>query len=114
MFHLHLLAAIAFTTSPQNLLWISGLVGVGLPHVIAILSQQHWNSGLKAVLAFVVCLVAAVIICWIKGTLNFSDWATSAGVVFVLARTSYAALWKPTGINDALEARTTVTRPSGP
>lgn len=110
---LHIIAAVAFLASPHNLLWISGVVGFFLPHLVAIINQTHWNSGLKAVLAAAACLVAAFVVCWAKGAINFSDWSTSAMIVYTFATTAYKGLWKPTGIIDAVEASTTV-RSAGP
>lgn len=109
-----LVLAVALTSSPHNLLWISGAIGVFLPHLIAIVNQSHWSSGLKAVIAAAACLVAAAIVCWTRGQINFSDWLTSAGVVFTFATTTYKGLWKPTGVIDALESSTTMKSPSAP
>jgi len=92
--------------TPENLIWISGVIGFLLPHVAAIIIQSHWKESFKSGLVFLLGCVAAVITCWAKGTLNFSDWVASAGTIFVVARTSYAGLWRPTGIAPAIEAKT--------
>lgn len=104
----HVLAVVQFLASPHNLLWISGVVGFFLPHLVAIINQSHWNPGLKSILATFACLVAALIVCWSKGQLNFSDLSTSALIVYAFATTAYKGLWKPTGIIDAVESSTTL------
>lgn len=96
----------------NNLIWISGLVGIFLPHLIAIVSQSHWSSGTKSIFAFATCLIAAAVTSYFAGTLNFHDLAGSFSLVFALAQTSYKGLWKPTGIADAVESSTDVTEPS--
>jgi hypothetical protein len=95
------------TTNTTNLIWISGVVGFFLPHLIAVVNQAHWQTGLKSVVAFSMCLVAAVIVAWVKGDLDFHNWVASAGVIFTAAQVSYKGLWRPTGTSPAIEASTT-------
>jgi hypothetical protein len=103
----HILGA-AITTDPSNFIWISGVVGLGLPHVIALVNQEHWRPGLKSIVAFASCIGAALIVTWAKGDFDFHNIAASAGVIYALAQVSYKGLWKPTGTIDALEASTTL------
>jgi hypothetical protein len=104
-------AAVVATTSDHNLLWISGVVGVFLPHLIAIVNQTHWSAGLKSIISTVACLAAGTIVCWATEQLDFSNLVASAGIVFTFTVTTYKGLWKPTGIIDAVETSTTPARP---
>lgn len=109
---MHLLlivAALPVKLDPHNLIWISGVVGFLLPHAIALLNQTHWSAKLKSIVAFCCCLIAAIATTWIKGDLNFTDVVASAGTIFVVARSSYAGLWKPTGIAPTIEAATSAS-----
>lgn len=99
-------------TLSSNLAQIAIFVGFLLPHAIALVTQQHWSPALKSVVAFAICIVAAVVTVWAKGTLNFHDLVGTATLVYVLARSSYAGLWKPTGITDTIEAKTTLGSPA--
>lgn len=96
----------------SNLLWISALVGGLLPHAISVVNQSHWSSGVKSVIAFAACIVAAFVVAYAENKFDFKNIATSLAFVFALAQTSYQGLWKPTGIADAVESTTTVTEPS--
>ena len=49
--------------TPENLIWISGVIGFLLPHVAAIIIQSHWKESFKSGLVFLLCCVAAVITC---------------------------------------------------
>lgn len=95
----------------KDLIVTSGIVGLLLPALIALVNQAHWPSGFKAVVAFIACFIAAGITAWAEGTLTFANWATSLIVVFTTARTTYAGLWRPTGVAPALESSTTVKKP---
>lgn len=97
----------------KDLLVISGIVGGLLPFAIALINQSHWAPGLKSVIAFLCCLIAAFITVWAKGDITATDYIASALTVFTVARASYAGLWRPTGTAPALEASTTVTKAPG-
>jgi len=98
------------TTDPSNLIWISGIVGFFLPHLIALVNQSHWKTGLKSIIAFGICLVGAVVVTYATGDLDFHNWAASAGVIFAAAQVSYKGLWRPTGAAPALEESTTLQK----
>lgn len=99
-------------TLTGSLVQIAILVGFLLPHLISLVNQQRWSPGLKAVVAFLVCLVAAIVTCWAKGSLDLHHFAATASVVYLLARSSYAGLWKPLGVSDSIEASTSFGAPA--
>lgn len=92
----------------KDLIVTSGIVGIGLPLIIALLNQSHWKAGLKAAVAFGICLVAALITTWAEDKLTPENYVLSALTVFAIARTTYAGLWRPTGAAPAIEVATTV------
>lgn len=98
--------ALAVNLDPSNLVWISGVIGFLLPNGIALLNQVSWSAQLKSIIAFVLCVLAAIITTWIKGDLNFTDIVGSAGVIYTVAMASYVGLWKPTKIAPTIEAAT--------
>lgn len=95
----------------KDLVLTSGIVGFLLPFLIALVNQAHWQAGLKAVVAFAICLIGAFVTTWAEDKLSLSNYIISALTVFALARTSYAGLWRPTGAAPSLEASTTVSSP---
>lgn len=78
------------------------LVGFWLPLLISVIQKETWTSGIKAWVAFVACVVAAM------GTVYFTGgWTDNSPSVFLLifvtAVASYKSLWHPTGISDKIE-----------
>lgn len=94
----------------KDLLVTSGIVGSILPMGIALVNQSHWRAGFKAVVAFILCLAAALVTTWAQDKLTPENYIASALTVFTLARVSYAGLWRPTGAAPAVEANTTVEK----
>jgi hypothetical protein len=76
--------------------------------------QTHWQTALKAAVAFVACAIAAVPTAYLAGDLNGSDWFTSAVVILTIAVATFQGFWKPTGIAPAIEANTNVSSGSPP
>lgn len=101
-------------TLTSTLMQLALLIGFLLPHAISILNQQHWSPGLKSVVAFAACVVAAVITTAAKGKLDLHHLTATLGVIYLMARSSYAGLWKPLGVSDAIESSTTVGRSPAP
>lgn len=77
------------------------LVGFVLPPLLSIIMQWKWSSGTKAVVAFVACLVAGAGTAYFSGQIG-RDVLTDILIVFVTAKTTYEALWKPTGVTGAI------------
>ena len=93
----------------KDLILTSGVIGAILPIAIAVINQVRWSTAVKSEVAFVICLIAAGVTCWVKGDLNATDYLASALAVFTLARTTYAGVWKPTGVATAVEEKTSKT-----
>ena len=86
------------------------IVGFLLPLAIAFIQQAHWPKGLRAIVAFIVCLAAAVGTVYLQGpgVFTWSRWVSSALLTFVTAIATYKRFWKPTGIASAIEASTPI------
>lgn len=84
----------------------SALVGTFLPLIIAFIKREKWSKRTQTIFAVLVCFVAAFVTTYFEGTLNFHQFAQSLIVVFVLTKTTYLAVWKPTGIADAASKST--------
>lgn len=88
----------------------AGIVGFFLPHLIAVVQQPGWSSGLRSVITFLACLVAAVGTVLIQlGHWDWQDWISSSLLILVTAIATYKGLWKPTGIAPAVEGSTSGT-----
>jgi chromate transport protein ChrA len=62
----------------------------------------QWSSMAKAVLAFIVCVVAALLVVVARGQLNPADWFGTFLILFISAIALYAWFYKPSGIADAI------------
>ncbi len=83
------------------------IVGFFLPHVIAIVQQPGWSSGLRSVITFLSCVGAAIGTVLIQlGHWNWHDWVGSTLLILVTAIATYKGLWKPIGLSPAIERKT--------
>lgn len=87
----------------------SMIVGFALPPALAVVQQTGWSPRLRAVVAFLACLAAAV------GTVlvqqdgwDTQKWVESSLLILVTALATYRNFWKPTGIAPAIETKTNV------
>lgn len=87
-------------------LW-SLVVGLLLPPILAVVQQPHWSSRVRAVVAFALAIVVGALTAYFAGDLNGKSLTTASLLVLVTAATTYKNLWKPTGVADAIESRTT-------
>lgn len=92
---------------------IGALIGAGLPLLFAVIMQSQWKPAAKAVIAFVLSVVAAVIINIFTDTVDFTDpafdWVTWIGTVYGAAMITYARFWKPTTVEPTIERKTNLT-----
>jgi hypothetical protein len=83
-------------------------VGFLLPQAIALLNQVKWTARVKSIVAFAACVIAAGITTVAAGDFDATNLILSATTVFAVARTSYAGLWRPTGLAPAIEEATSL------
>lgn len=105
----------------KDLIITSGVVGSLLPILVAVILQQHWRDGVKSVVTFVLCFVAAAVTLWVSGELDitsanftFENLIAAFLTVYAAAQAFYRGLWRPTGTAPAIESSTTVTQPPPP
>jgi hypothetical protein len=86
----------------------AAIVGFVLPPVIAIIVQEKWKPGLKAIVAFGACLLSAVGTVYLQGpdTFTLSRWVTASLTTLTVAIATYHGLWRPTGTAPAIEHST--------
>ena len=89
------------------------VVGFVLPMVIPIITQSHWTSQVKSIVAFALMLAAAVGTAAVQGKLNTAQLVPTMLYVMGTAIASYRALWRPIGAVDALETATDLPTKSG-
>lgn len=87
-------------------LTIDALIGLAMPVVIAVINQSHWSPRVRGAVAFVLCLVAATVVEWVRGDLSWEDWRNTALVIFGAAVFFYRQWWQPSTIAPAIEAAT--------
>ncbi len=83
-------------------------VGLFLPLLIAMVNQAHWPAKVKGLVAFVICAVAALVLCWLRGELNLGEWSATGAVVLTAALGFYRVLWQPSTIGPGLERATSL------
>lgn len=107
--HLVLLAALTTTTASLNslLIEVSALVGLGLPLLVAVVQRAHWPNWARVAVGAAACVVASVVTAASQHKLNFNDWAASLLTIFLMTKTTYLAVWKPTGVASWIQAVTT-------
>lgn len=85
---------------------VAALVGSVLPLAVAFIQRQHWSNTVRTIVGVAACAGAAVIVSYTKGQLNLHDLATTGFIIFTLTKTTYLAVWKPTGTTGKIEAAT--------
>lgn len=90
----------------QDLVLWSTLVGMISPLIVALIQQPKFNKGAKAVITMLYCLIAAAGTAYFEGRLTGARFATAFLIVFVAAIASFQGFWKPTGIADKVEQKT--------
>lgn len=86
-----------------NLAQWSAIVAFFVPLVVAVLTKQSWPSHVKALMFFIVSLVAAGGTAWFQGDLTGKRFVDAALVVVAAAAAYYHGLWKPTEVTTKLE-----------
>jgi uncharacterized protein YfiM (DUF2279 family) len=98
----------------SNLAQWSLVVAFFVPLAVSVLNQAHWPAQLKAAVFFVVSLLAAAGTAYFQGDLTGKRFVDSALLIVAAAAAFYRGWWKPVGVADPLESKTTVTKPPPP
>lgn len=89
-----------------NLAQWSAIVAFFVPPIVAVVNRQSWPSHVKALVFFIVSLVAAGGTAWFQGDLTAKRWLDASLIVVAAATAFYHGLWKPTGVAPAVEEKT--------
>lgn len=90
----------------DNTTTFAAIAGFLAPPVIAIINRQHWTSQTKGIVAFLVCLAAALFTAWYERSVDWHNVRAVLPVVFGSAIATYHWFWKPTGIAPNIEDKT--------
>ncbi len=90
----------------QSLIAWSGIVGFFLPLLISAISRLTWPQSLRAVVAFILCLVAGLGTAYFAGNFHLTTIGLSIGTVLVVAWSSFSRFWNKVGATDAVEKAT--------
>lgn len=90
----------------SNLAMWSVIVGFFLPAVIAVIQQPTWSQPVRAIVTFVVSLVAGAGTAYFNGDLTAADWVSASLIILVSAISIYKGLYQPTGVGPAIETAT--------
>ena len=82
------------------------LVGFFLPPALSIVIQSGWPDRVKAVVAFVACLIAGAGTAYFQGDLTGKRFISAGLIVLTVGLATYRNFWKPTGISPTIEAKT--------
>lgn len=101
------------TPPPSDLFMWSGLVGFGLPLVIAVIIQSRWSDTVKAIVAFVACCAAGAGTAYFSGHFQGRSIVSAVLVVMTVGMALYQGFYKPSGITAAIRSATDFGGPRG-
>lgn len=88
------------------------IIGALLPMLISVVVQTDWGDQAKAVAAFLVCVIAAVIGSFVADGVSVADpgfdWVAWFAGIYGTAMVAWRQFYKPTGITPAIEGATNV------
>jgi len=94
----------------NNLLQLNIIVAFFFPLVMAFLKQDGWSQRVNSILSAIVAAIAAVVTTAADGNLSFAHWGESFVLIFTVAVAAYHGLWKPSGVEPAIQTATSVVR----
>lgn len=86
-------------------LW-SLCVGILAPLAISAIKRSRWSPRLQSLTALLVYIVAALGTAFFTGVFNTASILTLIMVIFLTGYASYQAVWKPTGVDRAIDQAT--------
>lgn len=86
------------------------ILGVLSPLLVSVVQQPKFTGPLRAVVALASAVVIGLLTVLAAGDFNPTDWLTTAAVVLVAAHTAYEGFWRPTGIAEEVEYRTSPSK----
>jgi len=83
-------------------LW-AAIVAFVMPLLVAMIVKQPWQDDLKALVAFVACIVFAAGTAYFSAELNASNVIRDFLIIFVGGMTFWARFWRPLGVTGFIE-----------
>jgi uncharacterized membrane protein len=102
-----MIAGAAVTISSQ-FVQLSALIGLLLPLLVSVVEQSHWPNWARSAVGVSSSMIAAVVAAIAEHKFNLHDWAASALTIFLMTKTTYLAVWKPSGLSGLIEKATSV------
>lgn len=90
----------------NNLALAAVVVGFAMPPIIEAINRRSWSSELKAIMAFVLCIPAAVLVIYVMGYWRPEDLLRTFLIIFAAAIAFHRFYWKPSGMSDEIAAKT--------
>jgi hypothetical protein len=90
----------------DNTVTFAAIVGFLVPPAVAVINREKWSSQVKGVIAFLVCLLAAIGTAWYEQSVEWNDLRKVLPIVFGAAILTYHQFWKPSGIAPTIEKNT--------
>lgn len=97
-----------------------GLVlGIFLPGLIAIIQRRKWPDLVRTLVAYAVYVLTTALTMWFTASMgdppeDARAWVRLFLIILATAYTSFAVVWKPTGLAAHIEERTSPKPPSPP
>lgn len=89
---------------------IGVLIGSVLPLLISVINRVDWTDRVKAIVAFVVCMLAAAVSSLLVEGVDVRDpnfdFVAYAATLYGSAMIAYGRFWRPTRVAPAIEAAT--------
>jgi ABC-type uncharacterized transport system permease subunit len=95
----------------QDLVMWNAIVAAVMPAIVALVQQPNWEKWLRATVTLVACLIGGLATTYFTDQWNAEDIVTSVLMVFAATLAFHASFFKPTGISDAIEGRTSPHSP---
>lgn len=92
----------------SNLTQWAAIVAFFVPLVVAFLNQTSWSAQMKAIVFFVVSIVAAGGTAYFQGDLTGKRWLDAALVIVAAGAAFYHGFWKPVGVAPEIEKSTSL------
>jgi hypothetical protein len=90
----------------DNTVTFAAIVGFICPPIIAFINRERWSSQVKGIVAFLVCLLAAIGTCWYERSVDWHNLRAVLPIVFGAAILTFHQFWKPSGIAPTIEKNT--------
>jgi hypothetical protein len=79
---------------------LAALIALVIPLVVAFVAKAHTSSAIKGAAALVASVIVGAVTVFLGGNAALEQYATTILAVVVVAQSSYAMFWKPSGVTS--------------